>query len=88
MTTNPPPAAPEEHEEKPTFKPILITLLCSFLLAGGSCFAAVRTFTYSSGGGTSWGVFMVIFLAAALTFILACVWLMVRAIRVAIDKKR
>jgi hypothetical protein len=88
MTTNPPSGLPEEHEKKSAFKPILITLLCSFLLAGGSCFAALRTFNYNSGGGTSWGVFMVIFLAAALTFSLTCVWLIVRAIRMAVDKKR
>jgi hypothetical protein len=88
MTTNRPTVLPEEHEKKSTLKPILITLLCSFLLAGGSCFAALRTFNYSRGGGGSWGVFMAIFFAAALGFIVACIWLTVRAARMAVHKRR
>lgn len=82
-----PPSLPGEQAKKPTFKPILITLLCSLLLAGGSCFAALQTFNYNRGGGTLWGIFMVIFLAAALSFIVACAWLIARAVRMTIQKR-
>lgn len=50
MTTNPPRALPEEPASRSTLKPILITMLCSFLVAGGSCFGALRTFEEASRG--------------------------------------
>jgi len=82
MTTNPPPPLPEGHERKSTFKPIVITLLCSFLLAGGSCFGALMTFNINGGGGGAWWfVFMALFLAATLAFAVASVLFIVRAFR-------
>ena len=87
MTPPPQPLSSGEQANKSTFKPILITLLCSFLLAGGSCFAALRAVKYSESGG-SWAVFMVIFLAATLSFIVACIWLIVRTVRMAVQKRR
>jgi lysylphosphatidylglycerol synthetase-like protein (DUF2156 family) len=85
---NPLPSFPGVHERKSTFKPIVITLLCSFLLAGGSCFGALMTFNLNGGeGGTSWFAFMALFLAATLAFAVASVWLMVRAVLSAIRKK-
>src|SRR6516165_2951838 len=56
MTTNPLRALPEEPASRSTLKPILITMLCSFLVAGGSCFGALRTFEEESRGGW-WGFF-------------------------------
>ena len=87
MTTNPPRALPEEPARRSTLKPILITMLCSFVLAGGSCFAALGTFNLNSPGGW-WGFFMTVFLLTALTFITACLLLIVRAVRISIQKKR
>ena len=87
MATNPPPGLPEEHEKKSTFTPILITVLCSFLLAGGSCFGALMTFNDNHGGGAWWFVFMAVFLAATLAFVVACLLLIVRAFRRANRKK-
>jgi uncharacterized membrane protein len=87
MATNLPSGLPEEHEKKSTLTPILIALLCSFLLAGGSCFAALRTFKYNHGGGAWWFVFMAFFLAATLAFVVVCLLLIVRAFRGANRKK-
>jgi hypothetical protein len=85
---NPLPSFPGGHERKSTFKPIVITLLCSFLLAGGSCFGALMTFNINGGeGGTWWFVFMALFLAATLAFAVALVWLITRAVLGAIRKK-
>jgi hypothetical protein len=85
MTPPPPPLLPGKQAKKPTFKPILITLLCSFLLAGGSCFGFLNKAT---SGGQWQNVFMDVFLIAAFSFVAACVWLIVRAVGIAIHKKR
>lgn len=85
MGANPPPR-PLADERKSTFKPIVITLLCSFLLACGSCFGALKTFNYNRGGGAWWFVFMALFLAAGLGCVVACLLLIVRAVQGAIRK--
>ena len=87
MTTNRPPGLPEEHEKKSTFNPIVITLVCSFLLAGGSCFGALTTFNYNRGGSPWWFVFMALSLAATLAFVVVCLLLIVRTFRRANRKK-
>jgi len=87
MTTNPPRALPEEPASRSTLKPILITMLCSFLVAGGSCFGALRTFEEASRGGW-WRFFMAVFLLTAITFVTASLLLIVRAVRTSIQKKR
>ncbi len=79
MTTNPP-VSPSQPENKATFKPIVITLLCSFLLAGGSCFGALKALKYNGGVGGWWLVFMALFAAATVAFIVACLLLLVRAV--------
>lgn len=69
------------YERKSTFKPILITLLCSFLLAGGSCFAFFQRGTHIRQLQPAWSKFFaVVFVVAALTFVIACLWLLVQAI--------
>lgn len=81
MTTNPPTVLPEEPTKRPPLAPILITMLCSLALAGGSCFAALRTFGADSSGLSWWGFFIVAFLLTALMFVVACFWLIVRVVR-------
>lgn len=89
MTTNPPTILPKEPAKRPPLGPILITMLCSLVLAGGSCFAALRTLDASSNPGLSWwGFFMVVCLLAALTFVVACLWLIVQVVRISVQKKR
>jgi hypothetical protein len=64
---------PEEPAKRSALKPILITMVCSFVLAGGSCFAASRT------NDLGWlGFFLGVFLLAALSFVITCLWLIVR----------
>jgi hypothetical protein len=71
----------EKPADTSKLTPILITLLCSLVLAVGSCFAAWQTNTIVSVG---WIFFMGIFLLTTISFIVACV----RAVRISIHKKR
>ena len=73
MTTTPPPLLPDEQTKKFTFRPILITLLCSILLAGGSCFGFLQTSKVNQNAPVS-NVFAVGFVAGVLLFLSGCVW--------------
>lgn len=70
LTTPPPlpPDVPEANESR--YKPILIALLCAFLLAGGSCYG----FATTVGSSDAW-VFAVGFGLGVIIFVVGIVWL-------------
>jgi len=73
MTPLPPP-------RKSNYKPILLTLLFSFLLAGGSCFGFLSSFKISSDSLAS-NIFAAGFLICVLVFVGALLWLVIKAVR-------
>jgi len=76
MNQPPPPVPPAK---KSNYKPILLTLLFSFLLAGGSCFGFLRTM--NTQGGSSSTIFGIGFLICALVFVGAILWMAIKAVR-------
>jgi uncharacterized membrane protein len=73
MTQLPPP-------RKSKYKPILLTLLFSFLLAGGSCFGFLSSFNLNSNS-LAGSIFAVGFLISVLVFLGSIVWLVIKAVR-------
>jgi hypothetical protein len=74
--------------EKSNYQPILLTLLPSFLLGAGSCFAFVATVKqYPNPNFTSMnGLFAIGFAFSLLAFLGSRVWLVVKAIRDAMKR--
>jgi lysylphosphatidylglycerol synthetase-like protein (DUF2156 family) len=65
-------------------RPILITLLCAFLLGGGSCFGFMTTLNSHGGSSTANSaitiaclVFAIAFVVCALTFVGGLIWALV-----------
>ena len=71
---------------KSNYKPILLTLLFSFLLAGGSCFGFLRTM--NTQGGSSSTIFGIGFLICVLVFVGALLWLAIKAVLEGIKSSR
>jgi len=69
--SSPPPA-------KSSYKPILLTLFFSFLLAGGSCFGFLNTLNVNRD--TMSTVYAAGFVFCALTFLGSLLWLVIRAV--------
>jgi hypothetical protein len=68
----PPPA-------KSNYKPILLTLLFSFLLAGGSCFGFLGTFNINRSTPVSM-VCAAGFVVCVLTFLGSLLWLVIKVL--------
>ena len=69
------PLSPPEHpREKKPYRPILITILCAFLLGAGSCGLFATTFESSSGIATLFGF---IFLVCVVALAGGLIWLLV-----------
>ena len=65
---------------KSNYKPILLVMLCSFLLGGGSCFGFASTLT-SNGNSPMSSIFAASFLLCALVFLGSIVGIVVKAVR-------
>jgi hypothetical protein len=63
---------------KANYKPILMVMLCSVLLGGGSCFGFVSTV---SGNSSMSGIFAAGFLLCVLVFLGSIVGIVVKAVR-------
>ncbi len=63
---------------RPIYKPILLALLCAFLLGAGSCFGFASTL---SGNSSMSSVFAGCFLLCVLAFLGSIVWIVVKAVR-------
>jgi len=63
---------------KTNYKPILLVMLCSFLLGGGSCFGFAST---AIGNSPVSGIFAASFLLCVLVFLGSIVWIVVKAVR-------
>ena len=70
---SPPPAA------KSSYKPILLSLLFSFLLAGGTCFGFLNTFNFNRNSPVSM-VYAGGFAFCVLTFLGSLLWLVIKAV--------
>jgi hypothetical protein len=84
MTENspaPPPPRPSNY------KPILLTLLFSLLLAGGSCFGFLNTFNLNRNSQISM-IFAAGFAFNVLTFLGSLLWIVIKAIRDSINISR
>lgn len=88
MTTpasNLPEGTPAGRKPKTNFRPILITLLCTLLLAAGSCFGFMSTVRIGGSGNSGSPlvaeVFAVGFVIGALAFLVAFLVLLVVFIR-------
>ncbi len=81
LTTLPPllPDVPEAKESR--YKPILITLLCAYLLAGGSCFGFLSTLSMNGGSSPVNSAFAIGFGLSLLVFLAGIVWLIATWIR-------
>jgi hypothetical protein len=75
---NQPPLLPPA--KKSNYKPILLTLLFSFLLGGGSCFGFLTT-TNSLAATKVKDVFADGFVICLLVFLGSIVWLVIKAVR-------
>jgi hypothetical protein len=62
----------------PSYRPIVITLLCAFILAGGSCFGFLATFKTLEGTNPPMNtVFIGAFFCCVIVFVGALLWLLV-----------
>lgn len=75
MTTSPVSAIPPKQSG---YRPILLTLLFSILLGGGSCYGFLSTFNGSSPLNN---FFAAGFVLCLLVFLSALVWMIVKAVR-------
>ena len=82
METN---TAPLILPKKPDYKPVLLTILCSFLLGAGSCFGFLTTLNFNRNVPIN-GVFAVGFCVCLLVFLGSVLWLAVKAIRQAVKR--
>lgn len=73
-----PPSAVPPPLPRSSYRPILITLLCAFLLGGGTCFGFLNTLNMNGGSSTANSAFAIIFVVCALVFIGASIWAFVR----------
>jgi hypothetical protein len=64
--------------KKANYKPILLVMLCAFLLGTGSCFGFASTL---SGNSSMSGFFATSFLLCVLAFLGSIVWIVVKAVR-------
>jgi len=71
---------PEPPVRKANYKPILLVMLCAFVLGGGSCFGFASTLT-SNGNSSMSGIFAGCFLLCVLVFLGSIVWIVVKAVR-------
>jgi hypothetical protein len=80
---NPPSSTPQGFQPvaRVSYRPILITLLCAFLLGGGTCFGFLNTLNFNGGSSVLNDVFAVAFVLCALTFIGSAIWAFVRWIK-------
>jgi hypothetical protein len=69
---SPPPA-------KSSYKPILLSLLFSFLLAGGTCFGFLNTFNVNHNSPFSM-LYAGCFAFCVLTFLGSLLWLVIKAV--------
>lgn len=70
---SPPPPA------KSSYTPILLSLLFSFLLAGGTCFGFLNTFNFNKNSPVS-VVYAGGFAFCALTFLGSLLWLVIKVV--------
>jgi hypothetical protein len=70
---SPPPPA------KSSYKPILLSLLFSFLLAGGTCFGFLNTFNVNRNSPVS-TVYAAGFAFCVLTFLGSLLWLVIKVL--------
>jgi len=82
MGTNP---APLNLPKKPNYKPVLLTILCSFLLGAGSCFGFLTSLNFNRNVPIN-GVFAVGFGICLLVFLGSILWLVIKAIRGAVKR--
>ena len=74
MTTPPPIApVPEPGRKSSRVKAIVITLVASVLLAGGSCFGFLNTMNFNRSTPIN-AVFAIAFGLGVLAFLGACIW--------------
>ncbi len=66
--------------KKANYKPVLLTILCSFLLGAGSCFGFLATLNFNRNVPIN-GVFAVGFGICLLVFLGSILWLVIKAIR-------
>ena len=71
---------PASHPQKQSsYKPVLLTILCSFLFGAGSCFGFLRTLNFNHAVPIN-GLFAVAFGICLLVFLSSIVWLVIKAI--------
>ena len=66
--------------QKSSYKPILISLLFSFLLAGGTCFGFLSTFNVNKNSKIS-EFYAACFVFCVLDFLGSLLWLVIKAVR-------
>ena len=71
---------PVSVTKKSGYRPILLTLLCSSVLGGGSCAGFLSTLNVNSNSSLSM-LFAFAFGLCVLTFVGSLIWLVVKAIR-------
>jgi hypothetical protein len=83
-----PPLLPEvpRPTRKPNYRPVLLTILCSFLLGAGSCFGFLTTLSFNHNVPIN-GVFAVGFCICLLVFLGSILWLAIKAVRDGIKER-
>lgn len=72
---------PVAVSKKSGYRPVLLTLLCSLLLGGGTCAGFLST-TFNENSNRSLSMLLAFaFAACVLTFVGSLVWLVVKAVR-------
>ena len=72
--------APPNPPKKSNYRPILLTMLCSFLLGGGSCFGFLTTLNLNRSTPIN-SVFAIGFAVFLLVFLGSILWLAIKAVR-------
>jgi hypothetical protein len=66
--------------KRSNYKPILLTLLLSFLLGGGSCFGFLSTLNMNVSSSLN-TVFAIGFVLCVVVFLGSILWLVIKAVR-------
>jgi hypothetical protein len=74
------PISPAPVAKRPNYKPMLLTLLFSFLLGGGSCFGFLSTLNMNVSSSLN-NAFAIGFVLCVVVFLGSMVWLVIKAVR-------
>lgn len=71
---------PGSPEPRPSWTPIIVTIVCAVALGIGSCFGFLTTLRFNGGTSPLNTAYMILFLICAIAFLGGVVWAFIRLI--------